>query len=131
MSFAKRQLILILRDWYMHPNGQIPAYEWSFSDVNPPVHAMAVMKVYEIEKRQRGTGDLNWLEACLHKLIINFAWWVNRKDESGNNVFGGGFLGLDNVGVFDRSQPLPGGGSLQQSDGTSWMKGTDGNITKQ
>ena len=121
VSFAKRQLILILRDWYMHPNGQIPAYEWSFSDVNPPVHAMAVMKVYEIEKRQRGTGDLNWLEACLHKLIINFAWWVNRKDESGNNVFGGGFLGLDNVGVFDRSQPLPGGGSLQQSDGTSWM----------
>jgi hypothetical protein len=123
ISFAKRQLILILRDWYMHPSGQIPAYEWAFGDVNPPVHAMAVMKVYEIGKRLGKTdvGDLDWLEACLHKLIINFTWWVNRKDESGNNVFGGGFLGLDNVGVFDRSQPLPGGGSLQQSDGTSWM----------
>jgi hypothetical protein len=123
LSFAKRQLILILRDWYMHPSGQIPAYEWAFSDVNPPVHAMAVMKVYEIGKRldRADVGDLDWLEACLHKLIINFTWWVNRKDESGNNVFGGGFLGLDNVGVFDRSQPLPGGGTLQQSDGTSWM----------
>jgi hypothetical protein len=123
VSFAKRQLILILRDWYMHPSGQIPAYEWAFSDVNPPVHAMGVMKVYEIDKRlnKSDVGDLDWLEACLHKLIINFTWWVNRKDESGNNVFGGGFLGLDNVGVFDRSQPLPGGGSLQQSDGTSWM----------
>ena len=123
VSFAKRQLILILRDWYMHPSGQIPAYEWAFSDVNPPVHAMAVMKVYEIGKRldKKDVGDVDWLEACLHKLIINFTWWVNRKDESGNNVFGGGFLGLDNVGVFDRSQPLPGGGTLQQSDGTSWM----------
>jgi glycogen debranching enzyme len=120
-EFAKRQLILMLREWYMHPNGQIPAYEWVFSDVNPPVHAWAAWRVYKIEKKMRGVGDTDFLEKIFHKLIINFTWWVNRKDQSGKNVFQGGFLGMDNIGVFDRSRPLPTGGHLEQTDGTSWM----------
>lgn len=120
-DFAKRQLILLLREWYMHPNGQIPAYEWAFSDVNPPVHAWAALRVYQIEKKKKGVADRRFLEKVFHKLLLNFTWWVNRKDAEGNNVFEGGFLGLDNVGVFDRSKPLPGGGVLEQSDGTSWM----------
>ncbi|HVD98997.1 MAG TPA: hypothetical protein VNB90_12395 [Cytophagaceae bacterium] len=120
-DFAKRQLILLLREWYMHPNGQIPAYEWSFSDVNPPVHAWAAWRVYEIERDQFGKGDLNFLERVFHKLMLNFTWWVNRKDSQGHNIFEGGFLGLDNIGVFDRSAPLPMGGSIEQADGTSWM----------
>jgi hypothetical protein len=121
IEFAKRQLLLMLREWYMHPNGQVPAYEWNFSDVNPPVHAWAAWRVYEIERTQTGAGDITFLERVFHKLLLNFTWWVNRKDEGGNNVFEGGFLGLDNIGVFDRSQPLPGGIYLEQSDGTSWM----------
>ncbi|MEO8648183.1 MAG: glucosidase [Acidobacteriota bacterium] len=120
-DFAKHQLILMLREWYMHPNGQIPAYEWAFGDVNPPVHAWAAMRVYQIEKKIRGKGDRKFLARAFQKLLINFTWWVNRKDSEGNNVFEGGFLGLDNIGVFDRSQPLPTGGRLAQSDGTSWM----------
>ncbi|WP_396627101.1 MGH1-like glycoside hydrolase domain-containing protein [Luteitalea sp.] len=120
-DFAKRQLLLMLREWYMHPNGQLPAYEWNFSDVNPPVHAWAAWQVYCIERDRTGTGDTAFLERIFHKLLLNFTWWVNRKDEGGNNVFEGGFLGLDNIGVFDRSQPLPGGIYLEQSDGTSWM----------
>jgi len=120
-DFAKRQLLLMLREWYMHPNGQLPAYEWNFSDVNPPVHAWAAWRVYQIEKSRSGRGDITFLERIFHKLLLNFTWWVNRKDEGGNNVFEGGFLGLDNIGVFDRSQPLPGGIYLEQSDGTSWM----------
>ncbi len=120
-DFAKRQLILLLREWYMHPNGQIPAYEWSFSDVNPPVHAWAAWRVYEIERDLYGKGDLNFLERVFHKLMLNFTWWVNRKDSNGKNIFEGGFLGLDNIGVFDRSAPLPMGGSIEQADGTSWM----------
>ena len=119
--FAKRQLAVILREYYMHPNGQIPAYEWNFSDVNPPVHAWATWKVYEIDRDMNGTGDINFLERVFHKLLLNFTWWVNRKDVSGNNIFGGGFLGLDNIGVFDRSQPLPMGGRIEQADGTGWM----------
>ncbi len=120
-GFAKRQLILLLREWYMHPNGQLPAYEWAFGDVNPPVHAWAALRVYQIEKKKTGAGDHAFLEKVFHKLLLNFTWWVNRKDAEGNNVFEGGFLGLDNVGVFDRSKPMPGGGFLEQSDGTSWM----------
>ncbi len=121
-DFAKEQLILLLREWYMHPSGQLPAYEWNFSDVNPPVHAWAALRVYRIEKKRRdGVGDRDFLERVFHKLMLNFTWWVNRKDAEGNNIFEGGFLGLDNIGVFDRSKPLPGGGHIEQSDGTSWM----------
>jgi hypothetical protein len=121
-DFAKEQLILMLREWYMHPNGQLPAYEWNFSDVNPPVHAWAALRVYKIEKKRRdGVGDRAFLERVFHKLMLNFTWWVNRKDAEGNNIFEGGFLGLDNIGVFDRSKPLPTGGHLEQSDCTSWM----------
>jgi len=120
-EFAKSQLILFLREWYMHPNGQIPAYEWAFGDVNPPVHAWAVWRVYKIDRRVTGVADRLFLERAFQKLLLNFTWWVNRKDAEGKNVFQGGFLGLDNIGVFDRSAPLPGGGHLEQSDGTSWM----------
>jgi hypothetical protein len=120
-EFAKSQLILFLREWYMHPNGQIPAYEWAFGDVNPPVHAWAVWRVYKIDRNINGVPDRLFLERAFQKLLLNFTWWVNRKDFQGNNVFEGGFLGLDNIGVFDRSAPLPGGGRLEQSDGTSWM----------
>jgi len=120
-DFAKEQLVLFLREWYMHPNGQIPAYEWAFGDVNPPVHAWAAWRVYKIEKRIRGAGDRVFLERVFQKLLLNFTWWVNRKDLEGKNVFQGGFLGLDNIGVFDRSAPLPTGGHIEQSDGTAWM----------
>lgn len=120
-EFAKNQLILILREWYMAPSGQIPAYEWNFSDVNPPVHAWAALRVYEIEKKMTGRGDIDFLKRVFQKLILNFTWWVNRKDSQGNNVFEGGFLGLDNIGIFDRSNDLPEGGHLEQADGTSWM----------
>ena len=120
-DFAKEQLVLLLREWYMHPNGQLPAYEWKFNDVNPPVHAWAAWRVYKIEKRVRGCADRVFLERVFHKLLLNFTWWVNRKDPDGLNVFEGGFLGLDNIGLFDRSAPLPTGGHLEQSDGTSWM----------
>jgi hypothetical protein len=120
-DFAKDQLILLLREWYMHPNGQLPAYEWAFGDVNPPVHAWAAWRVYKIEKRIRGRADRSFLVRVFQKLLINFTWWVNRKDPDGLNVFEGGFLGLDNVGLFDRSAPLPAGGHLEQADGTSWM----------
>jgi hypothetical protein len=120
-DFAKQQLVLMLREWYMHPNGQLPAYEWAFGDVNPPVHAWAAWRVYKIEKKQRGVGDRVFLERVFQKLLLNFTWWINRKDAEGNNVFQGGFLGLDNIGVFDRSAQLPTGGHLEQSDGTSWM----------
>ena len=119
-TFAKQQLELFLREWYMHPNGQIPAYEFAFSDVNPPVHAWAAWRVYKISA-PRGSRDINFLESVFHKLLLNFTWWVNRKDTEGNNIFSGGFLGLDNIGVFDRSRPLPTGGYLQQADGTAWM----------
>jgi Glycosyl hydrolase family 63 C-terminal domain len=120
-TFAKDQLVLLLREWYMHPNGQLPAYEWAFGDVNPPVHAWAAWRVYKIEKRLTGFGDRTFLQKVFHKLLLNFTWWVNRKDSEGRNVFQGGFLGLDNIGVFDRSQALPTGGYLEQSDGTAWM----------
>jgi hypothetical protein len=120
-EFAKEQLILMLREWYMHPNGQLPAYEWAFGDVNPPVHAWAAWRVYKIEQKRRGVGDRQFLERVFHKLVLNFTWWVNRKDTEGNNIFEGGFLGLDNIGVFDRSAKLPTGGYIEQSDGTSWM----------
>jgi hypothetical protein len=120
-EFAKEQLILMLREWYMHPNGQIPAYEWAYGDVNPPVHAWAALRVYQIDKKRTGRGDTNFLARIFQKLLLNFTWWVNRKDAEGMNVFEGGFLGLDNIGVFDRSRPLPTGGKLAQSDGTSWM----------
>jgi hypothetical protein len=119
-EFGKRQLQLMLRERYMHPNGQIPAYEWNFGDVNPPVHAWSSMFTYRLEKA-RGEGDKDWLKSCFQKLLLNFTWWVNRKDRSGRNVFEGGFLGLDNIGVFDRSAPLPTGGYLEQADGTAWM----------
>lgn len=121
-EFAKRQLMLLTREWYMHPNGQTPAYEWAFGDVNPPVHAWATWRVFQIERRMRGdAGDRRFLERVFQKLLLNFTWWVNRKDAQGRNIFQGGFLGLDNIGVFDRSQPLPTGGYLEQSDATSWM----------
>ncbi|MGH7408385.1 MAG: MGH1-like glycoside hydrolase domain-containing protein, partial [Candidatus Methylomirabilales bacterium] len=120
-DFAKEQLVLMLREWYMHPNGQLPAYEWAFGDVNPPVHAWAAWRVYKIEKKRRGVGDRQFLQRVFHKLMLNFTWWVNRKDAEGMNIFQGGFLGLDNIGVFDRSAPLPTGGHIEQSDGTSWM----------
>ena len=120
-DFAKEQLTLMLREWYMHPNGQIPAYEWAFGDVNPPVHAWAAWRVYKIDKKRKGKGDRAFLQRIFHKLLLNFTWWVNRKDAEGMNIFQGGFLGLDNIGVFDRSAPLPTGGYIEQSDGTSWM----------
>jgi hypothetical protein len=121
-EFAKEQLALVLREWYMHPNGQIPAYEWALGDVNPPVHAWAAYQVYLIDKQKNGgRGDTQFLERVFHKLLLNFTWWVNRKDVEGMNVFQGGFLGLDNIGVFDRSAVLPTGGHIEQSDGTSWM----------
>ena len=119
-DFAKEQLLVLLREWYMHPNGQLPAYEWNFSDVNPPVHAWAVWRVYKIADA-KGERDIFFLERAFQKLLLNFTWWVNRKDVEGRHVFGGGFLGLDNIGVFDRSRPLPGGGRLNQADGTAWM----------
>ena len=119
-TFAKEQLVLLLREWYMHPNGQIPAYEFAFSDVNPPVHAWACWRIYKMTGR-RGSRDRRFLSRVFQKLLINFTWWVNRKDVSGKHIFSGGFLGLDNIGVFDRSKPLPGGGKLEQADGTAWM----------
>jgi hypothetical protein len=120
-EFAKAQLVLLPREWYMHPNGQLPAYEWNFGDANPPVHAWAAWRVFQIDRKRRGHGDLTFLERIFHKLLLNFTWWVNRKDAHGRNVFQGGFLGLDNIGVFDRSAPLPTGGLMDQADGTSWM----------
>ena len=126
-AFAKHQLVLLTREWYMHPNGQLPAYEWAFGDVNPPVHAWAAWRVFQIDRKQRrgknpnDPGDLVFLERVYHKLLLNFTWWVNRKDAQGRNIFQGGFLGLDNIGVFDRSKPLPTGGFIAQADGTSWM----------
>ena len=120
-EFAKNQLDIMTREWYMHPNGQIPAYEWAFGDVNPPVHAWAVWRVYKIEEKRTGKSDRVFLERVFQKLLLNFTWWVNRKDTEGNNIFEGGFLGLDNIGVFDRSSPLPTGGFIEQADGTSWM----------
>ena len=121
-QFAKEQLLLLGHEWYQHPNGQLPAYEWAFGDVNPPVQAWAALRVYQIESRVlEKEGDFMFLEKMFHKLLMNFTWWVNRKDAEGKNVFQGGFLGLDNIGLFDRSQPLPTGGYLEQSDGTSWM----------
>src|SRR6185436_1947983 len=118
--FAKEQLLLFLREWYMHPNGQLPAYEFAFGDVNPPVHAWAAWRVYKISGKA-GSRDRTFLERVFQKLLLNFTWWVNRKDVNGKNLFAGGFLGLDNIGVFDRSKPLPAGGYLQQADGTAWM----------
>jgi hypothetical protein len=120
-DFGKQQLRLMLRERYLHPNGQIPAYEWNFGDVNPPVHAWATIFTYRLEKGQKGEGDREWLKGNFQKLLLNFTWWVNRKDRFGRNVFEGGFLGLDNIGVFDRSAPLPTGGYLEQADGTAWM----------
>jgi hypothetical protein len=126
-EFAKNQLVLLTREWYMHPNGQLPAYEWAFGDVNPPVHGWAAWRVFQIDRKHRRAtnpddpGDLAFLERVFHKLMLNFTWWVNRKDAEGRNIFQGGFLGLDNIGVFDRSKPLPTGGFINQSDGTSWM----------
>ena len=120
-AFAKKQLDLLTREWYMKPDGQIPAYEWNFSDVNPPVHAWATFRVFKIERKLYGREDLQFLERVFQKLLLNFTWWVNRKDADGANVFEGGFLGLDNIGVFNRSEPLPTGGTLRQADGTAWM----------
>lgn len=121
VAFAKEQVLLFLREWFMHPNGQIPAYEWAFSDVNPPVQAWAALRIYDMERAATGKGDRVFLESVFHKLMLNFTWWVNRKDASGRNVFEGGFLGLDNIGVFDRSNAVPQGGSVEQADATSWM----------
>ncbi len=120
-DFAKRQLLNLTREWFMHPNGQLPAYEWAFGDVNPPVHAWAAYRVFKIDEKMSGKPDYVFLERVFQKLLLNFTWWINRKDRSGRNVFSGGFLGLDNIGIFDRSAPLPTGGHLDQSDGTSWM----------
>jgi hypothetical protein len=120
-EFSKQQLDLVLSERYIHPNGQLPAYEWNFGDVNPPVHAWSTIFTYRLDALKRGQGDLDWLERIFHKLLLNFTWWVNRKDREGNNAFEGGFLGLDNIGVFDRSAPLPTGGFLEQADGTAWM----------
>jgi hypothetical protein len=120
-EFAKQQMLLLTKEWYMHPNGQLPAYEWSFSDVNPPVHGWAGWRVYKIDQKLQGKGDRKFLEELFHKLLLNFTWWVNKKDYNGNNIFQGGFLGMDNIGVFDRSSKLPSGGFIEQSDGTSWM----------
>jgi hypothetical protein len=126
-EFAKSQLVLLTREWYMHPNGQLPAYEWAFGDVNPPVHAWAAWRVFQMDRKQRREtepqhpGDMAFLERVFHKLMLNFTWWVNRKDAQGRNIFQGGFLGLDNIGVFDRSAPLPTGGFINQADGTAWM----------
>ncbi len=120
-DLAKRQLGRFLREWYMSPNGQLPAYEWEFSDVNPPVHAWSCWRVFKIDWKLQGKPDYQFLEAAYHKLLMNFTWWVNRKDSEGNNIFEGGFLGLDNIGVFDRSKPLPDGGHIEQADGTAWM----------
>ena len=120
-EFAKKQLDLFTREWYMHPNGQIPAYEWNFSDVNPPVHAWAVYRVFKIERNMYGREDRVFLERVFQKLLLNFTWWVNRKDSNDNNVFEGGFLGLDNIGIFNRSEPLPTGGTLEQADSTGWV----------
>jgi hypothetical protein len=119
--FAKNQLLLIMREWYMKPDGQLPAYEWNFSDVNPPIQAWAAFEVYQIEKKKFGTGDIAFLKRAFHKLLINFTWWINRKDPNGNNMFEGGFLGLDNIGVFNRSAPLNTNMHLEQADGTAWM----------
>jgi hypothetical protein len=121
VDFGKSQVDLMLRETYLHPNGQIPAYEWNFSDVNPPVHPWATIFTYRLEKMRTGQGDVEWLERNFQKLLLNFTWWINRKDRSGKNTFEGGFLGLDNIGVFDRSSPLPTGGYLEQADGTAWM----------
>ncbi len=121
-EFAKHQLLLLTKEWYMHPNGQLPAYEWAFGDVNPPVHGWATWRIYKIDQKlQGGKGDRKFLEEVFHKLLLNFTWWVNKKDYNGNNIFQGGFLGMDNIGVFDRSNQLPTGGYIEQSDGTSWM----------
>ncbi|MGH7756758.1 MAG: MGH1-like glycoside hydrolase domain-containing protein, partial [Vulcanimicrobiaceae bacterium] len=120
-EFAKEQLLLLTREWFMHPSGQLPAYEWNFNDVNPPVHAWAAYRVYRIEEKMTGTADVGFLERVFQKLLLTFTWWVNRKDVDGSNVFQGGFLGLDNIGIFDRSAPLPSGGHIDQADGTSWM----------
>src|SRR5262245_33530743 len=126
-AFAKRQLVLLTREWYMHPNGQVPAYEWAFDHVNPPVKAWSTWRVFQIDRKQRRAvepkdpGDLFFLERVFHKLLLNFTWWVNRKDAQGRNIFNGGFLGLDNIGVFDRSAPLPAGGFINQADATSWV----------
>jgi hypothetical protein len=120
-EFAKKQLLMFTKEWYMHPNGQLPAYEWALGDVNPPVHAWATYRVYRIDEKQNGKGDRKFLEEIFHKLLLNFTWWVNKKDQGGNNIFQGGFLGMDNIGVFDRSAQLPSGEYIEQSDGTSWM----------
>jgi hypothetical protein len=120
-DFAKQQIKTILSSTYVHPSGQLPAYEWNFSDVNPPVHAWATLFLYLTEQRQQGKKDIEFLKLTFNKLLLNFTWWVNRKDRFGKNIFEGGFLGLDNIGVFDRSAPLPNGGYLEQADGTAWM----------
>ena len=119
--FAKHQLLLLMREWYMDPKGQLPAYEWNFNDVNPPVHAFAALQVYKTEKKIYGKNDIDFLKKIFQKLIINFTWWINRKDADGNSIFEGGFLGLDNIGLFNRSIPLAGNILLEQADGTSWM----------
>ena len=121
MDFAKKQILLLLHEWYMHPNGQLPAYEWAFSDVNPPVHAWSAWHLYKRDKTTTGKGDIDFLESVFHRLLLNFTWWVNRKDAEDNNIFEGGFLGLDNIGAFDRNMPLPDSMVLEQTDGTAWM----------